>query len=213
MTGRRRHRRKSWSYGDGPIVIRVGDRRTTRRFREVEISSPQDGGRFARLIEDQVRAHPRDPLIISVNGYQSWLEEVLSICFQDDMEEIKLLARETQFAGSMRFPEKASRRGQFVPWTFVLDQMNVPQVYYWSVGLKPPANEKDGLPAIENFRFRIGVWQMGRGACRLDRDISVTIIFTRPTEVSELAVTKLMFDYLYKDEDFYQPREDEEGIC
>ena len=213
MGGRRRHRRKSWTYGDGPIHIRVGSRRSSRRYHEVEISDPGDVGRFVRIIDEQVRAHPLDPLIISVNGYQSWFEEVLSSCIQDDLEDLNLLARELQFSSTMQFPEKASRRAQYVPWTFILDQMNVPQVYYWSIGIQPPANEKDGLPAIENFRFRIGVWQMGRGACRFDRNVSVTIIFTRQTEVSELVVTELLFGYLYKDDDFYQPREDEEGIC
>ena len=54
---------------------------------------------------------------------------------------------------------------------------------------------------------------MARGACLFDRDVSVTIIFTRPTEVSEHVVTELMFGFFYKDGDFDQPREDEEGIC
>lgn len=47
----------------------------------------------------------------------------------------------------------------------------------------------------------------------VDRNISVTIIFTLPTPVSEHIVTKLLFDYLWRDNEFDQPREDEEGIC
>ena len=123
------------------------------------------------------------------------------------------LDREVQFAGTMQFPEKENTQGQNASWTFLLDQMNVPQVYYWSVGMEPPHGEDEGLPDVEDFRFRVGVWQMGKGACRLDREVCVTIIFTRPTEVCEHVVTELMFGYLYKDNDFDQPREDDEGIC
>lgn len=214
MASRRRHlhRRKSWPSGV-PITIRVGSRRTPRKFYEIQVAGPRDAGRFARMIEDQVRAHPRDPLIISVNGYQPWLEEIFSSCIQDYWSDVSDLDREVQFATTMQFPERASKRGQYVPWTFIVDQMNAPQVYYWSVNLEPPASDDFGLPLIENFRFRVGVWQMGRGACQFDRNVSVTIIFTRPTEVSEHVVTEIMFGFLYKDDDLDNPREDEEGIC
>ena len=214
MASRRRHlhRRKSWPSGV-PITIRVGSRRAPRRFHEVQVAGPKDAGRFARLVEDQVRNYPRDPLIISVNGYQPWLEEIFSTCIEDYWSDISDLDREVQFASTMQFPEKASQKGQFVPWTFIIDHMNVPQVYYWSVDLEPPPADNFGLPLIENFRFRIGVWQMGQGAYLVDRNISVTIIFTKPTEVSELVVSEIMFANLYKDVDFTNPREDEEGIC
>jgi Mg2+ and Co2+ transporter CorA len=215
MASRRRHlhRRKSFSYGSYAITIRVGSRRSPRRFHEVQVTGPKDAGRFARLIEDQVRAFPRDPLIISVNGYQPWLEEIFDSCIQDYWEDLSDLDRETQFAGTMQFPEKASQRAQYVPWTFILDHMNVPQVYYWSVGMEPPRWEDVGLPPIETFRFRVGVWQMGRGACRIDREVSVTIIFTKPIPVAEHVVTHCLFQNLYKDADFDQPRQDDEGIC
>ena len=214
MASRRRHlhRRKSFSYGSNAITIRVGSRRSPRRFHEIQVTGPKDAGRFARLIEDQVRAFPRDPLIISVNGYQPWLEQVFDSCIQDYWDDISDLDRETQFAGTMQFPEKGSQRTQYVPWTYILDHINVPQVYYWSVGAEPPAWEDVGLPPIETFRLRVGVWQMGKGACRIDREVSVTIIFTKPTQVSEYVVTNCLFDNLYKDQDFDQPRQDEEGI-
>lgn len=214
MASRRRHlhRRKSWS-GSNPITIRVGSRRSPRKFHEVQVGGPKDAGRFARLVEDQVRAFPGDPLIISVNGYQPWLEEIFNSCIRDYWSDISDLDREVQFATTMQFPEKASQQGQYVPWTFIVDQMNVPQVFYWSVNLEPPPSDDFGLPLIDNFRFRVGVWQMGRGACLFDREVSVSIIFTRPTEVSEHVVTEIMFGFLYKDDDFDNPREDEEGIC
>ena len=138
MASRRRHlhRRKSWTHGNGPIAIRVSSRRSPRNFHEVQVAGPRDAGRFARLVDDQIRAFPRDPLIISVNGYQSWLGEVFNSCIEDYWNDIQDLDRETQFAGTMQFPEKGSKRTQdAVPWTFIIDQMNVPQVYYWSVGM------------------------------------------------------------------------------
>ena len=215
MTSRRRHlhRRKSWSYGNTPIAIRVGSRRNPRRYHEIQLCGPQDARRFARLVQDQVHAHPRDPLIIAVNGYQPWLEGIFNSCIQDYWADISDLDREVQFAGTTQFPQKASIKGKYVPWTFILDHMNVPQVYYWSVRMKPPPSDDYGLPFIENFRFRVGVWQMGCGACVFDPNVTVTIIVTRPSKVCEHVVTELMFGYLYKDTDLNNPREDEEGIC
>ena len=91
---------------------------------------PNDAGRFARMVDDLTRAAPREPLIVSVNGYQPWLGDVLRGGIHDNWSDISDLARETQFAGTMQFPEKASKRGGNVPWTFILDHINVPQVYY-----------------------------------------------------------------------------------
>ncbi|KAK3708008.1 hypothetical protein LTR37_011701 [Vermiconidia calcicola] len=215
MASRRRHlhRRKSWSSGNRSIAIRVGSRRSPRHFHEVQVSSPRDAARFARLVEDQVRAFPKDPLIISINGYQPWLEDILGSCLRDYWTDISEVDREVQFAGSMQFPQRASTKARFVPWTFIIDQMNVPQVFYWSVGLEPPNSDDFGLPDISNFRFRMGVWQLGRGACLLDRDVSVSIIFTQDHPVCEHVLTELLFGYLYKDHDLIQPREDDEGIC
>lgn len=94
-----------------------------------------------------------------------------------------------------------------------LRHMNVPQVYLWSIDMDPPLGDDRGLPTMDTFRFRTGVWFCGRGACRIDRQISVTIIFTRPTLVSEHIVTHLMFDYLWRDNKVDQPRADEAGLC
>ncbi|KAK0876179.1 hypothetical protein LTR87_009939 [Friedmanniomyces endolithicus] len=131
MADRRRptRHRKAFDTGNSTIHIRVGSRRNPRRFNEILVSGPRDAPRFARLVDDQVRAFPRDPLVISINGYQPWLEEILSICIEDYWSNISDLDREVQFAGTMQFPERANKRGQNVPWTFVSDHMNVPQVY------------------------------------------------------------------------------------
>lgn len=234
MAGGRRHRvrrRKSWDYGDSAILIRVANRHKPQRFNEIAVSGARDAPLFARVIQDQVRAWPRDPLIISVNGYQPWLEDILSSCIRDYWSDIADLDREVQFAQTMRkrsldcspscisltdppeFPEKASKRGQNMPWTFILDQLNVPQVYYWSVGMEPPEYDDFGLPDIDHYRFRVGVWECGKGACLFDRQVPVVMIFTKPTPVSEHVVVELLFQYLFNNDDFDQPREDEEGIC
>ncbi|KAF2479507.1 hypothetical protein BDY17DRAFT_229815, partial [Neohortaea acidophila] len=214
MASRRRHLHRRRSFNGGkPIAIRVGSRRSPRRFHEIQVSGPKDAGRFARFVDEQVHTYPRDPLIIAVNGYQPWLEEVFNSCIRDSWSEVSDLDREVQFANSMQFPEKASQTGDFVPWTFIIDNMNVPQVYYWSVDLEPPSLDDYGLPYIQNFRFRLGVWQMGQGACTFDPNVPVTIIFTRPTDVCEHVVTELLFPFLYKDQDFAKRRNsDEEQI-
>ncbi|EME87624.1 uncharacterized protein MYCFIDRAFT_75470 [Pseudocercospora fijiensis CIRAD86] len=173
--------------------VQPARRRSATKYSEVQIYSPREAGRFARLVEEQVSAHPNDPLIIAVNGYQEWLGDVLHSCLEDNWQEIAELDRAVQFASTIH--------------------MNVPQVYYWSVDMEPPHWEEKGLPPMDTFKFRTGVWFCGRGACRLDRKVSVTLVFTRPTPVSEHIVTRLLFDYLWRDNDFDQAREDEEGIC
>jgi hypothetical protein len=123
------------------------------------------------------------------------------------------VSRELQFAGTARFPERTSKRGKSVPWTFIMDQMNVPQVYSWSVGLEPPQAHGREIPFIEQYRMRVGVWFCGRGACKFNRKLSVTLIFTRSTPIAEHIIGDIMFKTLYSDDDFDQPRDDEEGVC
>ena len=95
---------------------------------------------------------------------------------------------------------------------FVIEQ-RLKEVILGSTGMEPPEWDDIGLPSMDRFRFRTGVWTCGKGALRVDSKTSVTLIFTKPTPVSEHIVTELMFPYFYNDEDFGQLREDEEGIC
>lgn len=211
--GRRRSRRRPWEVAGAPITVRVGSRNSSQKHHEIQLTGPRDAGRFARIIDDQTRSHPNDPLIISINGHQPWLKEILSTCFEGFWNQISEVSREVQFADTAKFPGKASKRGQSVPWSFIMDQMNVPQVYFWSVGLEPPEMHRRETPVIQQYRLRVGVWFCSRGACRLNRAASTTIVFTRPTPVAEHIVSEILFKNLYKSEDFHQRREDEEGIC
>lgn len=210
---RHRSRRRSWDLTTAPINVRIGNRRSAQKYHEIQITGPRDAGRFARIVDDQVSLHPEEPLIISINGHQPWLEEIISSCFEGFWHQISELSRELQFADTARFPERASKRGQFVPWTFIMDQMNVPQVYFWSVGLEPPEVHRRETPFIQQYRLRFGVWFCGIGACVLNRAVSTTIIFTRPTPVAEHVVGGLLFRHLYKAEDFGKHCNDEEGVC
>ena len=62
-----------------------------------------------------------DPLIIAVNGYRPWLGDVLHSCIEDYWSDISDLDRAVQFGSTMQFPERASKRGQYVPWTFIIE--------------------------------------------------------------------------------------------
>lgn len=98
MAGRRRYvrRRRPWNYGDGTIYMRIGSRRSPRYFQEILVSGPEDAPRLARVVDDQTRAYPKDPLVISVNGYQPWLEDIFSACIEGYWTDISDLAREVR---------------------------------------------------------------------------------------------------------------------
>jgi len=82
------------------------------------------------------KPHPR-----SVNGYQPWLEDILSSCIDDRWSELPALNRELQFAVTVKFPERSNKRSRMVPWSFIVDEMNVPEVYYWTFDKSPPGYE------------------------------------------------------------------------
>lgn len=200
MSSRPRHRRRRASLRpeSDPVAIRVFSRHSGNHFRELQAVGPEDDRRFAGFVEDQVHDFPRDPLIISINGHQPWLADILRPTIRGNWTEISELSREVQSFDTMRFPERASKQGGVVPWVFVLDHINVPHVYYWSVGSEPPDWDEFGAADMAMYRFRTGVWMCGRGACRQDPRIPVIIIFTKPSPLSERILTDCMFEYLCK---------------
>lgn len=98
-----------------------------------------------------------------------------------------------------------------MPWSFIVDEMNIPEVYYWTFGQSPPGPEHTS--DVDNYRFRIAVWTCGRGAYRFDERFPVTIIFTQPKYTSEAVVRELLFTNLYNDEEYDVARKHEEWVC
>ena len=96
-------RRRSWAPNNGPITIRVGTRRVLRRHHEIQVTGPKDAGRFARLVADQTRLHPREQLIISINGHQPWLEGILSSCLEDFWDHINEVTASSNLLGPRDF--------------------------------------------------------------------------------------------------------------
>lgn len=107
MSHRRRphKRRPTLEAVAGPIAIRIGHRRSPTKHSEIQIYTSRDAARFAQIVEDQVSAHPKDPLVIAVNGYQPWLGDVLHSCLEDNWQDIAELDRAVQYVS------KANDRG------------------------------------------------------------------------------------------------------
>ncbi|KAF2717029.1 hypothetical protein K431DRAFT_234009 [Polychaeton citri CBS 116435] len=211
---RRHHTRYDPSEWDEPSVsIRIGSRSASRQYHYLHATGPRDSVRFNRLIEDELQAG-QDPLIISIAGHQPWLEQVLSPVVGRYWSDVSNLNRETQFASTMQFPERCERRIKGgAPWTFLMNQMNMPSVFYWSVGYDAPQQQDDILPPIDHYRFRTGVWFCPYGACALSPETAVYLIFSQPIEVDELIASQIMFPYLYDDDELNRIHCDEEGVC
>jgi len=77
-------------------------------------------------------------LLSCINGYQPWLEDVLASCIDDRWYELPSINKELQFADTVKFPERSNKRTKMVPWSFIVDEMNVPEVYWWTFGKKLP---------------------------------------------------------------------------
>lgn len=59
---KRSHRRKPFSSDDAPLEIRVGNRRVSGHFVQIQATSGADAGRFDRMVDDTIRSNPRDPI-------------------------------------------------------------------------------------------------------------------------------------------------------
>ncbi|KAL1304641.1 hypothetical protein AAFC00_003605 [Neodothiora populina] len=208
---RRSRHRKSAAPRHVPLEIRVSNRQAKGSYMYIRVTSEADGERFLRMVDDSIRTNPRDPVVININGYQPWLQGVLRAAINDRWSELPDLNRELQFADTVKFPEKANKRSKGdLPWSFVVDEMNIPKVYYWSFGETPPGYQYTSN--VDNYRFRVAVWTCAREAYRLADRVPVTIIFTQPTEPGEFVSRNLLFPHLLAEDDFAWPRTDEEGV-
>lgn len=60
--GKRSRRRKPFTSDDAPLEIRVGNRRVSGHFVQIQATSGADAGRFDRMVDDTIRSNPRDPI-------------------------------------------------------------------------------------------------------------------------------------------------------
>lgn len=171
--------------------------------------------------------------MVVVNGYQPWLERIFSICIDPGPSSRQQFHREAVLADSLQFPESTYRRYKkknFLPWTFIVENINIPDVYEWSFQARPEPDWSKDSP-VDDYRFRLGVWTCAQYAYVHNQDIPVTMIFTQPkdvyeeqrlkgredddinTNVSEDIITKKLFPYLYDKDDYNIKRKDEEYVA
>jgi len=164
----------------------------------------------------------------SVNGYRPWLSEIFESCIDDHNSLPDVTNREVQFACTVQLPQKSDRRSKWVPWTFIADQMNLPEVYYWTANMRLPTDRdlQKSMYApsqfhittahtlsVKEYRFRIGAWACGKGAYKGDPKTAVVILFTQPKPLCEYIVTTRLFAKLCEDAEYDSPRLDEEGLA
>ncbi|KAI5251076.1 hypothetical protein E4T42_04528 [Aureobasidium subglaciale] len=209
---RRSPRHKSWYQEGVPINVHVGNRCSPGYYTSIQVTSG-DGDRFADLVHETLRMNPQDPLLITFNGYQPWLEQVISTCIDDRYDELTDLNRALQYDDTVKFPERSNKRSTQIPWSFLVDQMNIPDVYWWTFGKDPPQDRPQAVDEIDEYRFRIAAWCCGRRACRFDERVPVVLIFTQDRLPAENVMRDLFFPYFYEDEEYDRPRRDEESVC
>ena len=88
-----------------------------------------------------------------INGYQDWLEEILCSCFayEGADEERAELTKAIYQTDQLWFPERSSRHSRYAPWTFIVDEMNLPDVFWWSFGDEPRETERLSSSKSSNF--------------------------------------------------------------
>ncbi|KAF2098339.1 hypothetical protein NA57DRAFT_26422, partial [Rhizodiscina lignyota] len=209
----RRLKHRPREFPEYPIDIRVGSRSSPDQYLYLRVTGPNDDQRFEGLIRRVVENNPDDPIVLIANAYQPWLEHVLQRCFDNVWSDRQELNREAHFADTLKFPENTYRRLQkklALPWTFIVDYVNVPDVFYWSFHERPV--EHGDTPPVDSYRFRLGVWTCSKGAYVYNRRLPVTMLFTQPTDVSHNVATQILFPFLYSDHDYNTPRSDEQYV-
>jgi len=68
----------------------------------------------------------------SVNGYNHLLASVFASCIEAKDSTLDLTNRQVQHFDAVQLPQSADRRAGKVPWTFIVDQMNLAEVWFWS---------------------------------------------------------------------------------
>lgn len=61
---RQSHRRETYMSDSAPLEIRIGNRRATGFYLQIQASSSADAGRFLRMVDDTIRVNPEDPIIM-----------------------------------------------------------------------------------------------------------------------------------------------------
>lgn len=199
-TRRRRSKRRFHDVesGSGPVCIRIGDPSIEACYRKLIAHSERDGDSFVRIVNSTLEKLQGLPLLIIVSGWREWLGKILARCVKEEVRskcerELSERNREVQDTGYFRFPERhvLNKEGKedTVTWSFVIDQINLPQAYQWSmdpsIHTDPDRDAED--PDLEQYRFRLGVWTCAEGL----ENVSVTIIFTKPDTFSESRPTPL----------------------
>lgn len=228
----RRHPRRYPNYPEtasSPIYIRIGDPSNERFYREVVVYSEQDRNKFLDAVYDTLTKNPGKPLIITVSDWRDWLDDILASCVAKDVRnacriEISERNQEVQKTDLFRFPERhVVGDRDTVTWSFVIDHINVPQAYWWSVHLDFPSDSKgddrDGQHRFqpELYRLRLAVWTCGEGV-PVDREsditdhsgdttdtVAMTLIFIQSANFPDQLSTRL-HEHLFKD--VYQSRDD-----
>ena len=177
-----------------PLHIGIGNRSQPDRFEEIVAYSARDTIAFQqavnRVLDD---IDNQGSLLLIINGWRPWLEQLLASCIGSDDLRGLLWDRnkEVQDRDSFRFPERhimqRDSESLWDSWSFVIDQLNIPETYWWSMGKDPP--KILDLSEIEQFRFRLGVWTCAMGAYEPeespasrdfpDESVTVTVVFIK----------------------------------
>jgi hypothetical protein len=213
---RRKHGYRVSEYPEFPVDIRVGSRKSEDEYLYLRVTSEDDAGRFQRMLADVVATNPRDPLLIVSSGYQPFLESVFQSCLDELWSEREDVIREAVCFDSLRFPEHTSHRMHRklpLPWAFVLDQLNLPDVYSWTFNDRSPPHIHGANPDVDMYRLRVGAWTCTRGAYVPDRSLPVTMIFLKQDEVSDHIARNLIFPTMFDDEFYGIERTEDENVA
>ncbi|KAF2227260.1 hypothetical protein BDZ85DRAFT_189892 [Elsinoe ampelina] len=197
---------------DNEIVdIRIGNRSVPASYVPLRTSTRQDNVKFRNLVVESVKANPDEPLVIALNSFAPYLEDMLATCIDNHDIALGLINREVQFSETVQLPQSADRRAGQVPWTFIIDQMNLPEVYRWSFG--QDHSREQHTNNVDSYRLRVGAWVCDQGAYRFDSKVPVVVIYMRPTEIAENIVQSHLFPHIFKAAATYDDRNADDAIC